>query len=104
MLWTLPVLIIHQKFFLAYANLVIFIIGGILIGGGGGGAPGSPDYAYDYNFNGICDIKILYASLVVCHCVHIKAALMVLFCDYAKYVILLVKVKIVLNNSCNLKL
>ena len=54
----------------------IFITDGISIGGG----EGPPDYAYDCNFNGICDIKILYAFLVVCPCVHVKATLMILFC------------------------
>ena len=31
-------------------------------GGGGGGA----GHAYDFNFNAICDIKILCAFLLVC--------------------------------------
>ena len=30
--------------------------------------------------NAICDSKILYAFLLVCPCVHIKATLMVPFC------------------------
>ena len=57
----------------------IFMIGGISIGGGGDLLV-SPGYAYDCNFNAICNIKILYAFLLVCPCVHVKATLMVLFC------------------------
>ena len=56
----------------------IFIIVGIFIGEGE--PPGFSDFTYDYNFNGICDIKILFSLLVVCTCVHVKATLMVLFC------------------------
>ena len=55
----------------------IFIFGGILIGGTAAPAPG---YAYDCNFNAICDINILRAFLLVCLCVYIKATLMVIFC------------------------
>ena len=59
----------------------IFIFGGISIGGGGGGQrPPTPGYAYDCNFNAICDIKILFAFLLVCLCVYFKATLMILFC------------------------
>ena len=59
----------------------IFVFGGILIGGGTRNpwAP-APGYAYDGNFNAICDVKILCAFLLVCPCVYVKAILMVLFC------------------------
>ena len=56
-----------------------FIFGGILIKEGGTGPP-VPGYAYNCNFNAICDIKILYAFLLVCPCVYVKATLVVLFC------------------------
>ena len=59
----------------------IFIISGISIGGGPGPPePPAPGYAYDCNFNAICDIKILCAFLLVCSCVYVKVTLMVLFC------------------------
>ena len=60
----------------------IFIIGIISIGGGEPGQPGppAPGYAYDCNFNAICDIKVLRAFLLVGPCVYVKAILMVLFC------------------------
>ena len=54
----------------------IFVIGGISIEGGSG----ARRYAYNCNFNAICDIKILCAFLLVCPCVHVKATLMVVFC------------------------
>ena len=52
----------------------IFFTDGISIGG----AP--PSYAYDCNFKAICDTKILYAFLIVCSCVYVKATIVVLFC------------------------
>ena len=59
----------------------MFVIGGISMEWGAGGPPGPcSGYAYDCNFNAICDIKILYAFLLVCPCVRVKATLMVLFC------------------------
>ena len=45
---------------------------------GGGLAP--PGYAYDCNFNAICDINIFCAFLLVCPGVHADMTLMVLFC------------------------
>ena len=58
----------------------IFVIGGISIGEGEAKLLGPPPgYAYDCNFNAICDIEILCAFLFVCPCVHVKATLMVLF-------------------------
>ena len=55
----------------------IFIIGGILIGGTRAlWYPPTPGYAYNCNFNAICD-KILCAFLPF---VHVKATLMILFC------------------------
>ena len=81
----------------------IFIIGGISIGGGPG--PPAPGFAYDCNFNAICDIKILctfFACLPLCVCQ--RDTYGSILYDHAKYVILLVKVKIVLNSSCNLNL
>ena len=59
----------------------ISIIGGISVGGG----RGPPGYVYDFNFNAICDIKILCAFLLVCPCVHVKATLLVLFCMIILY-------------------
>ena len=56
----------------------ISIIVGISTGGRGPPAP--PSYAYDCNFNAICDIKILHDFLLVCTCVHVKMTPMVLFC------------------------
>ena len=63
-------------------------------------------YAYDGNFNSIRDIKILCAILLVWPCVYVcqRDTNGFILCGHAKYVILLVKVKIVLNSSCNLKL
>ena len=58
----------------------IFLIDGTSIGGGGRAPWGPPGYAYDCNFNAICDIKILCAFLLVCPCVYVTATLMVLFC------------------------
>ena len=46
----------------------------------GGAGPPPHGYAYDCNFNAICDTKILYAFLFVCPCMHVKATVMVLFC------------------------
>ena len=57
----------------------IFVIGGISIGGGTS-CPPPAGYAYGCNFNAICDNKILYAFLLVCPCVGVKATLKVLFC------------------------
>ena len=66
------------------------------LGGEGAG------YAYDCNFNAICDIKILCAFLPLRACPsHANGSILY---DHAKYVILLVKVEIVLNSSRNLKL
>ena len=56
-----------------------------------------------------------FVFLLVCHCVHVIVKVIRSFVcqsvtngsflyDHAKYVILLVKVKIVLNSNCNLKL
>ena len=58
-----------------------------------------------YNFNAICDIKIFCAFLA---CLPLRACQSdtnrsILY-DHAQYVIVLVKVKIVLNSSGNLKL
>ena len=61
-----------QDFFVTFLSLVAFRLEGPV--------PPIPGYAYDYNFNAICDIKILCAFLLVCSCVYIKATLMVLFC------------------------
>ena len=77
-----------------------FFIDGIL--NGGPGPPGPHGYAYDCNFNAICDIKILCACLLLCACQSDTNG-SILYND-AKYVILLVKAKVVLNGSCNLKL
>ena len=69
---------------------------------GGGGRTSWP---YNCNFNAICDIKIFvcfFACLPLCSC-QTDTNGSILY-DHAKYVIFLVKVKIVLNNSCNLKL
>ena len=74
----------------------IFIICGISIG-----APCLPpplDYAYDCNFNAICDIKTLCAFLLLCACQSDSHGSTLY--DHAKYIILLVKVKIVINSSC----
>ena len=59
-----------QDFFVTFLSLVAFQLGG---------RPPAPVYAYDCNFNAICDIKILSAFLVVCPCVYVKATLMVVF-------------------------
>ena len=89
-----------QDFFVIFLLLVAFRQGK-------GSGPPAPGYAYDGNFNAICDIKfcVLFCSFALT--VYVKAILMVLFCnlyDHAKSLILLVKVKIALNSSCNLKL
>ena len=55
--------------------VTLFFIDGISIGWAR-----IPGYAYDCNFNAICDIKVLRAFLIVCPCVHDKETLMVLFC------------------------
>ena len=82
-----------------------FLIGGISIGGGGVRmGPLAPGYVYDCNFNAICDIKILFAFLLVCPCVCQSDTNGSILYDNAKYVILLVKVEIVLNSCRNLKL
>ena len=78
----------------------IFIFGGISIGWRRG--PPAPSYAYDCNFNAICDIKILCAYLPSCVCQSDTNG-SILY-DHANYVILLVTVQIVLNSSPNLKL
>ena len=58
----------------------IFCIDVISIGGGPSSlSPPFSGYAYDGNFNAICDNKILPAFLLVCPCVHVKAILIVLF-------------------------
>ena len=44
------------------------------------GDPCPLGYAYDCNFNTICDLKILCAFLLDCPYVHVNATLMVLFC------------------------
>ena len=54
------------------------------------------------NFNAISDIKILCAFLPLCACQ--RGTNGSILYDQAKYLILLVKVKIVLNSRCNLKL
>ena len=54
----------------------IFVFGGILIGGGDPGL--LTGYAYDRNFNPICDNKVLCAFLFVCPCVCVNAKLMAL--------------------------
>ena len=58
----------------------ILIFGGISNRGGGGNLGPPSGYAYDCNFNPICDNKILCAFLLVCPCVHVNATRMVLFC------------------------
>ena len=73
-------------------------ISDISIGGAGLCFP-PPDYAYDCNLNAICDIKILCAFLPLCACQ--SGTNGSISYEHAKYVILLVKVKIVLNSSCN---
>ena len=65
-------------------------------------APCPPSYAYDGNFDAIHDFKILCGF---CACLPLCASQSdtdgsILY-HHAKYVILLVKVKIVLNSSCN---
>ena len=81
----------ETRLFATFLSLVAF---------GLGGATPVPGYAYDCNFNAICDIMILCAFLLVCPSMYVKATLVVLLCsvlyDHTKYVILLVKVKIVL--------
>ena len=64
------------------------------------GAAPVPGYTYDCNFNAICDIKILCAFLLVCpstseYVCQSDTNGSILY-NYAKYVILLVKVKIML--------
>ena len=49
-----------QDFFVTFLSLVAFWLGGALP---------PPGYAYDCNFNPICDIKILGDFLLVCPCV-----------------------------------
>ena len=53
-----------QCFFATFLSLVAFRLGKL-------GSP-IPSYAYDCNFNAICDIKILSAFLLVCPCVMSK--------------------------------
>ena len=60
-----------KDFFVTFLSLVVFRMGK------GGRAPG---YAYNCNFNAICDIKIFCPFLLVGACVHVKVTLMVLFC------------------------
>ena len=86
-----------------------FFIDGISIGKGAGPPsarrlPPPSGYAYDCNVNAICDIKILSVFLLVCPFVHVKATNGFISYDHTKYVISLVKVKILLNSSSNLKL
>ena len=57
----------------------ILVLGGILIGGDPGSLFPPMGFAYDCNFNPICD-KILCAFLLVCLCVYVNATRMVLFC------------------------
>ena len=59
---------------------LIFFINDILIAGGLGPLPLPPGYAFDCNFNAICDAKILCAFLLVRYCLYAKATLIVLFC------------------------
>ena len=64
-----------------------------------------PGYAFDFNINAICDIKLLcafFACLPLC-AYQSDTNDSVLYGD-VKYVILFVKVKIGLNCSSNLKL
>ena len=89
-----------QEFFVTFLSLVAFRLGG----GPGSPGPPAPGYAYDCNFNAICDIKILYAFCFFALVCISKRHYGFILLDHAKYVILLVKVKIVLNSSCNLKL
>ena len=75
----------------------IFINCGISMGGPLATLPG---YAYDCNFNALCDIKILcafFACLSLCACESYSHG-SILY-DDAKYVILLVTVNMVLNSS-----
>ena len=71
---------------------------------GGIRAPWSlPGYAYNCNFNAICDFVCFFAGLPSRAC-ESNTNGSILY-DHAKYVIsVLVKVKIVLKSSCNLKL
>ena len=82
---------------------IFCFIGNISTGGAGPFPP--PGYAYDCNFNAICDIKIfvlfcLFALVFTCQS-NTNGSIL---CDHAKYMILLVKINIVMNSSCNLKL
>ena len=85
----------ETRLFVSFLSLMAFRSGGL----------GPPGYAYDCYFNGICDIKILCAFLLVCPYVHTKGDSngFILY-DHAKHVILFGKVKVALNSSCNLKL
>ena len=62
----------ETRLFCQFLSLVAFRLGGEL------GPP--TGYAYDSNFNPICDIKILCAFLLVWPCMYVNATLMVLFC------------------------
>ena len=64
-----------RDFFVAFLSFVAF-----RMGENPGPLGPSNGYAYDGNFNPICDIKILCAFLLVWPCVYVNATLMVLFC------------------------
>ena len=79
----------------------IFIIGGISIGGGLLAPLATPMIVTSMLFV-VLRFEIFFVCLPLCACQSDTNGF--ILCDHAKYVMLLVKGKIVLNNSCNLKL
>ena len=88
----------NQNFFVTFLSLVAFRLGG------NPGLLGPPTgYAYDCNFNPTCNIKILgvFACMPLCVCQRNTNGSSLH--DNAKYVIFLVKVKIVLSRVAESK-
>ena len=88
-----------QDFFVSFLSLVAF-----RLGWEGTRPPHNPGYTYECNFNAICHIKVFCAFLLVCFFACQSDTNSSILYDHAKYVILLVKVKMVLNSICDLKL
>ena len=95
-----------RQYYLVITFCLIFVIGDSSIGGGGRPpAPISPPPGYAYESTSILFMIIRFCMLF---CLFALDAYRsdtngsILY-DHAKYVVLLIKVKIVLNNSCNLK-
>ena len=91
----------ETRLFATFLSLVAFRLGG----GGGGGPPAplvltTPMLVTLMLF--VIDFVCFFVCLPLCACQSYTNG-SILY-DHAKYVILLVKVKIVLNSGCNLKL